>query len=117
MLVDTSVWIDHFRRSSPDLSLHLEESEIWAHPFVIGELACGDPVNRFEVLGLLEELPMAPLAEHGEVLAFLEGHALMGSGIGWVDAHLLASARLGHLKLWTLDRTLAAAADRVGVAP
>ena len=116
MLVDTSVWIDHFRHSNAALTELLEESEVWVHPFVVGELACGNPTNRLEILRLLQALPRTPLADHDEVLGFLESHSLMGSGIGWVDAHLLASVRLGGIGLWTLDRALAAAAAQVGVA-
>ena len=110
MLVDTSVWIDHLRRNNPALVSRLEHGEVWCHPFVIGELACGNLRNRQEVLSLLAALPQADLAEHAEVLAFVETKGLIGRGIGWVDAHLLASARLSRLPLWTTDRRLAAVA-------
>ena len=110
VLVDTSVWIDHLSSADPDLARRLESGEVWCHPFIIGELACGRLVNRREILALLEALPAAEVAEHDEVLAFLDTHRLAGRGIGWVDAHLLASARLSRLPLWTRDRHLGALA-------
>ena len=110
MLVDTSVWIDHLRRGNPALARQLSDQEVWCHPFVIGELACGQLDARSEVLSLLSALPQAPLAGHEEVLAFLESNGLAGTGIGWIDAHLLAAARLAGTRLWTLDRPLATAA-------
>ena len=117
MLVDTSVWIDHLRSGNAQLAARLERGEVWCHPFIIGELACGNLANRREILRRLEALPRADVAQHREVLAFLEAHDLPGRGIGWVDAHLLASARLARLALWTLDRPLAAVARALGVAP
>ena len=114
ILVDTSVWIDHFRSGNARLAFRLERGEVWCHAFVIGELACGKLANRREILRRLEALPQADVAEHREVLAFLETHDLPGRGIGWIDAHLLASARLTRLPLWTLDRQLAAVARDLG---
>ena len=116
MLVDTSVWVDHLRRRNARLAEQLETTLVWIHPFVVGELACGNLANRTLVLGSFSALPQAPVADHGEVLAFIEAQALAGRGLGWVDMHLLASARLAGLPLWTLDRRLAAAAGAVGVA-
>lgn len=113
MLVDTSVWIDHLNRENSELSSLLDEGEAFIHPFVIGELACGNLKDREEVLGLLRELPQAPVAEHDEVLAFVARHRLMGKGLGWVDVHLLASAALLHSRLWSLDKQLAAAAQQL----
>lgn len=110
MLVDTSVWIDHLRRGNRSLAERLETAEVWCHPFVIGELACGDLSDRREVLSLLTALPQVAEADHEEVLTFVELNRLAGSGIGWVDAHLLASARLAGVPIWTLDKPLAAAA-------
>jgi predicted nucleic acid-binding protein len=88
----------------------LREELVLIHPFVVGELACGRLRRRIEVLELLARLPAAPLASHAETLAFLERRRLMGQGLGWVDVHLLASATLAGRPLWTLDRSLAAAA-------
>ena len=114
MLVDTSVWIDHFRRGNQTLSTRLEEGVVWCHPFVIGELACGELADRDQVLALLAVLPQPPLAEHDEVLEFVDRNGLAGSGLGWIDVHLLASARLGGIGIWTLDRRLGRAATEIG---
>ncbi len=116
MLVDTSVWIDHLRRGNPALARQLSEREVWCHPFVIGELACGQLGNRAEVLSLLSALPQTPMARHEEVLAFVEANGLAGAGIGWIDAHLLAAARLAGTRLWTLDRPLADAAHGLALS-
>ncbi len=116
VLVDTSVWIDHLRSPNAELIARLERGEVWCHPFIVGELACGNLATRREILQHLEALPRADVAEHREVLAFLEAHNLQGRGIGWVDAHLLASARLSRLPFWTLDKTLAAVALNLGLA-
>jgi hypothetical protein len=110
MLVDTSVWVDHLRRRNAALVALLEQTQVWTHAFVVGELACGNLAQRDKVLTALTALPHVPLAGHDEVLAFLEGHRLMGRGLGWVDVHLLASARLARLPFWTLDKRLAAVA-------
>lgn len=93
----------------------LEAGQVHIHPFVIGELACGNLAQRATILALLAELPQASVVEHERVLAFLETARLMGRGIGWVDVSLLASAVADRLGLWTLDRRLAATAARVGV--
>jgi predicted nucleic acid-binding protein len=99
VLADTSVWVDHFRRRSTRLSDLLETMQVWTHPFVIGELACGTLSRRAEVLGLVEALPQLPPADHEEVLAFVAAHRLHGRGLGWIEVHLLASARLASLPL------------------
>lgn len=115
-LVDTSVWVDHLRRGDRALAVVLEDGEVSSHPFVIGELACGRLARRREILALLAVLPTTPLADHDEVLAFVERHRLDGAGIGWVDVHLLASAALSRTALWTRDRALRAAARSLGLA-
>jgi predicted nucleic acid-binding protein len=115
MLVDTSVWIDHFRRDRPDLRACLEAGDVVCHPFVIGEIACGSIRNRDDVLALLAALSPVAVADHDEVMQLLDGHRLMGKGLGWVDAHLLASARLSGEMLWTLDEPLKRAAKVLGV--
>ncbi len=116
ILVDTSVWVDHFRTGNQRLRGLLDEDQVLTHPFVIGELACGSMRNRAEVLALLEALSSADLAEHREVLEFVERERLYGRGVGWVDAHLLASARLAHAALWTLDRPLLKIASALAIA-
>jgi predicted nucleic acid-binding protein len=108
MLVDTSVWIDHLRSGDAALAEALDAALVLTHPCVVGELACGNIVNRPQVLGLLNNLPRAPVATHQEALAFIERHSLMGRGIAYTDAHLLASAALSDdARLWTRDRRLA----------
>jgi predicted nucleic acid-binding protein len=84
--------------------------QVWTHPFVIGELACGNLARREEVLTALDALPQAPVVDHAEVRAFIEAHHLHGRGLGWVDVHLLASARLARLPFWTQDKRLATVA-------
>jgi predicted nucleic acid-binding protein len=113
MLADTSVWIHHFRVSSPQLEQALIDGLILMHPFVLGEIVCGNLRRRSNVLSELQQLPSAVIAEHEEVLNFVEQHRLFGSGIGWIDAHLLASARLTGCRLWTLDTRLRQAASKL----
>ena len=111
ILADTSVWVDHLRREVPDFASLLSEGQILAHPFVIGELACGNLRNRLEILSLLAALPPAKVAADEEVLRFVSQRKLYGSGLGWVDVHLLASSLLTGCALWTTDKALAAAAE------
>jgi hypothetical protein len=113
ILVDTSVWIGHLRRRSDRLAAQLDLGVVACHPFVIGELALGTLRDRSLILVLLSKLPAVRPARHDEVLAFVERRELQGTGIGWVDAHLLASALMDRLPLWTLDRRLAEAARRL----
>lgn len=115
MLVDTSVWIDHFRRSHHDLESLLEEGLVLTHPFVIGELACGSLAKRAQVLDLLKALPTVLIATTEEAHALVDRHRLFGTGLGWIDVHLLASAKLSQQPLWTLDRRLRAASVKVGL--
>jgi predicted nucleic acid-binding protein len=116
ILVDTSVWVEHLRRGLTRLARLLQEGEVLIHPWVIGELACSNLSNRSQALELLQGLPAATVASDAEVLLLIERDQLMGRGIGYVDAHLLASARLSHCRLWTQDRRLAAVAQEQGVA-
>ena len=116
ILVDTSVWIDHLRVSDLALIRLLRQGEVLVHSFVIGELALGNLRARAEVLEALGRMPQAVRATDDEVMAFIEAHALQGLGVGYVDAHLLASARLtSNTKFWTRDRRLAGVAERIGV--
>ena len=114
ILVDTSVWIDHFRSGGSKLGNLLSQTQVIVHPFVIGELACGNLKNRARILGDLEVLPSAVSATHEEVLRLIEVRQLWGMGIGWIDAHLLASAILSECQLWTLDANLLRAAAAAG---
>lgn len=116
ILVDTSIWNGHFRYGDTRLRGLLEAGLVLGHAFVIGELACGRIPDRANLLRLLRELPQAVVAEPEEVLGFIERHDLAGAGIGYVDAHLLASAALTlGARLWSGDRRLAAAAGRLGL--
>ena len=116
ILVDTSVWVEHLRHGLPRLATHLQEWEVLIHPWVIGELACGNLRNRSQVLELMQGLPAATVASDAEVLLLIERDRLMGRGIGYVEAQLLASAKLSHCRLWTQDRHLAAVAQEQGLA-
>ncbi len=107
ILVDTSVWIEHLRAGRENLGVLLDDFQVLVHPFVIGELACGNLKNRAEVLKLLANLPKAPVASQREVLFFIDKNELMGRGIGFVDAHLLAATGLADAaQLWTNDKRL-----------
>jgi predicted nucleic acid-binding protein len=112
-LVDTSVWIGHFRVTSPKLRQLLEEDLVLCHPLVIGELACGHMKHRSEVLESLTVLPTTPTIEYEELLTFIDTHQLFGQGLGWIDVHLLASTLLQHVTLWTLDQPLRHAASKL----
>ncbi len=117
ILVDTSVWVDHLRKGAPALAAALEQGSVLMHPFVLGELACGNLRNRREVLRLLGDLPGVPIATDTEVLDFIERRALMGRGMGYIDVHLLASVALaGTAQLWTRDKRLAAVAVNLKLA-
>ena len=85
------------------------------HPFVIGELACGNLARRSEIIEMLSNLPMLPLADHSEVLHLLHQNQLFGTGLGWIDLHLLAAARIAEVAFWTTDKRLAAAAKQLSV--
>ena len=117
ILADTSVWVDHLRAGDPVLGERLNRSQVLMHPFVIGELACSNLHNRGEVLRLLKALPQAIVASHEEVLFFIERNALMGRGIGYVDAHLLAATALGgSTPLWTRDKRQRSVAEALNLA-
>jgi hypothetical protein len=115
ILVDTSVWIEHFRVGSERLKALLLDEQVLCHPFVVGELACGTLQKRSEILSMLKALPEAQLLEHEEVLSFVETRRLYGRGVGWVDAHLLASTMLTRCALWTFDTPLRRAAAALNV--
>ncbi len=116
VLVDTSVWVDHLRRTNAQLVELLNQGAVAVHPYVVGELACGNLRNRELILGLLRALPESRVVEHDEALQFLANEKLHGRGLGWIDIHLLASARLSETALWSLDKALAGAAGSLGLA-
>jgi predicted nucleic acid-binding protein len=115
ILADTSVWVDHLRRHNSDLAERLGAQVILGHPFVIGELACGNLRQRGSFLTMVRSLVHATRASDEEAFQLLERHQLWGKGIGWVDAHLLASALISHCRLWTLDQRLAEIAFEIGI--
>ena len=117
ILVDSSVWTDHFAATDTLLQLKLEQELILSHPFVIGELAMGNIQPRASFLKALQDNPFARVAQDEDVLEFVIRHKLFSSGIGYIDAHLLASTQLTpETKLWTRDKRLLAAAERLGLA-
>lgn len=110
VLVDTSVWIDHFHRIDPRLQACLQAGWVWTHTVIIGELAAGGLKQRTEILRHLQKLPRADDIDLAEGLHLLEEHDLSGRGLSWADVQLLAAARIDRLQLWTTDRALATAA-------
>ena len=116
VLVDTSVWVSHLRESNSILEQYLNKGEVISHPFVIGELACGNIKNRSEILSLFGALPKSDTLTDEEVLFFIEKNSLMGKGLGLIDIHLLASAILSKSGLWTLDVKLRQEAHILGIS-
>ncbi len=115
VIVDTSVWVSHLRQGNGRLEQLLIDGDVLCHPFIIVEIACGNLKNRKEILSLLQDLPVAQVAEHGEVLTFVEQRNLFGLGIGLIDAHLLASALLTGVSLWTEDKRLKEITSRLRI--
>ena len=113
VLVDTSIWVIHLRQGSRKLEKLLIDAEVMCHPFIIGELACGNLKNRSEIISSLQSLPMAPKIEFDEFLFFIDRNDLMGKGVGFVDVHLLAAAQLAGVTLWTADKKLKSMADQL----
>ena len=106
VLVDTSVWVRHLRHTEPELVKLLQDGKVACHPFIIGELACGNLGNRAEIISLMHELPMLDVVENEELLVFIENNQIMGTGIGFVDVHLMAAAFLADITIWTYDKKL-----------
>jgi predicted nucleic acid-binding protein len=117
ILIDTSVWVDHFRLGDRTLAQLLNSSEVLAHPFVIGELALGNLRQRQLIRETLGDLPLVIVASDQEVLHFIDRNRLFESGLGYVDTHLLAATRLAAgTTLWTRDKRLHLVANRLGLA-
>ncbi len=116
ILVDTSIWVDHLRTGDAHLEQLLLKTKVLIHPYIIGELACGNLYQRDQVLMLLKALPKVSHARSDEVLLFIEEFQLMGIGVGWIDCHLLASAKLDTVPLWTRDKRLSKAAKALNIA-
>ena len=119
VLVDTSVWIRFLSNRSPyaaELDALLSRDEVSGHEFIYGELLIGDEGGRKALLANYQQMHQAPAVPHRDVVEFVRDRRLHRRGIGWIDAHLLASALVGHLTLWTTDRRLAAVAREIGIA-
>jgi predicted nucleic acid-binding protein len=117
ILVDTSVWVDHLYDGDPKMFALLEAKQVLAHEFVVGELAMGQLTDREAVMLSFESLSFAEAATHEEVLSRVERHRISGTGIGYIDAHILASAMLTTgCRLWTRDKRLRAQAEKLGLA-
>jgi len=115
VLVDTSVWVSHLRDGNAELANLLNNGRVLCHPLIVGELACGNLKDRAVILSFLQLLPMSIEAEHDEVLSFIENNRLMGKGMGYADVHLITSAVLTGVPIWTLDKKLAQSADSLYV--
>lgn len=118
ILIDTSVWVDHFRSRNDHLIQLLCRDQVLIHPMILAEIACGTPpAPRLRTLGDLALLPHSHQATIAEVMVFIENEKLYGSGCGLVDITLLASAMITPgAKLWTLDKRLAKLAARLNVS-
>jgi predicted nucleic acid-binding protein len=117
ILVDTSIWVDHLRIADAALIQLLDARRVVTHPLVIGELALGNLRNRGRFLDTFNNLPCTVVASDWEVMQFIDRHELFGFGIGYIDAHLLAAVRLTlGTALWTRDKRLLRAAERLAVA-
>lgn len=117
ILIDTSVWIEHLSEGGRVIEDMLKTNKVLIHPFVIGEIACGNLANRTEILSLLNDLPALPVAAESSVLYFIEQNELMGIGIGYIDAHLLTATALEPpTRLLTLDKRLKAAAESLNLS-
>lgn len=115
VLVDTSVWVSHLRDGNTEMAALLNNGNVLCHPLIVGELACGNLKDRAVILSFLKLLPMCIEAEHEEVLSFIENNRIMGKGIGYADAQLVASSVLTGVPIWTLDKKLAQVADSLHV--
>ena len=117
ILIDTSVWIEHLSKGGRAIEDLLKTSKALIHPFVIGEIACGNLADRAEILSLLNDLPALPVAAEASALYFIEQNQLMGLGIGYIDAHLLTATALEPpTRLLTLDKRLKAAAEALNLS-
>ena len=113
--MDTSVWIDHFHHSDEDLKVLLLSNQVCIHPYILGELSCGNISNRKEVLSLLRTLRSIDLVLDEEVFILIEERKLFGQGLGFIDIHLLASAMIHQVLIWTRDKSLKRVAVELGI--
>ncbi len=116
ILVDTSVWIDHLRHPERRLVHLLESGTVLTHPLVIEEIACGHLRDRLEITTLLHALPSAPVVTHTEVLELISNKTLYGVGLGAIDVHIIASAMLAQVKIWSRDKALIRESTRLNLA-
>ena len=117
VLVDTSVWVGHFKQKNQHLVALLEDGMVVCHPYVVAEIACGTPPNRRAIISLLAELESAPVATQTELLTMVESQRLYGRGCGLVDMSLLAAALLSNRALlWTMDKRLDQVASELNKA-
>lgn len=116
ILIDTSVWADHFRRDLPEIGRLAVSGEVVHHPFVTGELAMGNPADRTTMIEVLAALPQAKVVDARDFLAFIERTRIFGTGLGFVDAHLLAAAHAGEHRVWSSDKRLIREAARLGLS-
>jgi predicted nucleic acid-binding protein len=117
ILADTAIWVDHLHHGDDRMAALLDAGYVVMHPYIIGEIALGNLRNRAGILDRLRLLPMTTAATDEEVLGFIERHRLFGAGVGYVDVHLLASTLLtAGARLWTRDRRLKEAAERLDIA-
>lgn len=115
VIIDTSVWIAHFRKANAHLQKLLSEGEVFCHHFIVGEIACGNIHNRTEIISLMQALPSTPIAAQEEILSFIDHKKLYGAGIGLIDVHLLASAFLTKASVWTVDNKLQRVAAKLNI--
>ena len=115
ILVDTSVWVKHLRETDKDLTRLLEQGLVACHPFIIGELACGGIKNRYEIISLLNDLPLTIILDHNEIMEFIEYRKVMNKGIGYVDVHLLGAGLVSETPLWTFDKSLRRIANQLSI--
>ena len=116
VLVDTSVWVFHLREGNAELEKLLSKGHVMCHRFIICEIACGNIKNRTEILTLLQLIPLVTQAKHEEVMEFIETNKLMGRGLGYVDMHLSASAKLTGVPMWTFDKRLDETNKELGIS-
>lgn len=115
ILADTSIWIDHLRKADADFAEQLNQGQVVMHPAIMGEILLGSLSNRTSLETALSEMPQALQASDKEVMFFINTAKVYGRGIGWVDTHLLVSARLTGARLVTRDKRLAAVAKELGL--
>jgi predicted nucleic acid-binding protein len=115
VLANTSVWVSHLRHGNSKLQELLEARKVVSHPFIVGELACGNISNRVEIISLMQSLPMLDVVENEELLLFIEHKKMMGTGLGFVDVHLMAAAVLAAIPLWTQDKKLKQACSQLNI--